>query len=304
MNQDKKKSQSHEHAQYVNQVRQITWIGLAVNFFLFILKLVFGFLGSSQAVIADAFHSLSDIATDIVVLLGVKFWSAPPDEGHPFGHLRIEAIVTFVIGVALFVAALGIGYNALSTIRELNLISPGKIALVGVVFSIVFKEILYHWTKAIGTRSKSSALIANAWHHRSDAISSIPALIAVTVASINPNLAFIDNVGALIVSLLILKVCWDIINPAISELADRGASKKDLEKINSIAMGINGVKSVHAIRTRKLGYCLHVDLHVLVDGDITVTMGHDISEVVKHELLEKGPEVLDVVVHLEPYMSS
>lgn len=183
------------------------------------------------------------------------------------------------------------------------MLPPGKIALVGVVVSIVFKEILYHWTKAIGIRSKSSALIANAWHHRSDAISSIPALIAVAVASINPNLAFIDNIGALVVSIFILKVSWDIINPAISELADRSASKKDLEKISSIASGINGVKSVHAIRTRKLGYCLHVDLHVLVDGDMTVKMGHDISEVVKHELLEKGPEVLDVVVHLEPYMN-
>lgn len=293
-----------ENAQHINQVRRITIIGLAVNLFLFVLKLVLGFLGSSQAVIADAFHSLSDITTDLAVLFGVKFWSAPPDEDHPYGHRRMEAIVTAVIGIALGIVALEIGYNALATMQDVHLKPPGKIALVGVVISIVFKEILYHWTKAVGIQAKSSALIANAWHHRSDAISSVPVLIAVAVAAIYPNLAFIDNVGALVVSLFILKISWQIIVPPISELADRGASHKDRKKINAIAMGIKGVESVHAIRTRKLGSGLYVDLHVLVDGDMTVRMGHDISEAVKCELIEKGPAILDVVVHLEPHMDS
>jgi cation diffusion facilitator family transporter len=294
----------HENAQHISQVQRITIIGLAVNLFLFVLKLVLGFLGSSQAVIADAFHSLSDITTDLAILFGVKFWSAPPDEDHPYGHRRMEAIVTAVIGIALGIVALEIGYNALASMQDVHLKPPGKIALVGVVISIVFKEILYHWTKAVGIRAKSSALLANAYHHRSDAISSILVLIAVAIAAIYPNLAFIDNVGALVVSLFILKISWQIIVPAISELADQGASDKDRKKISAIAMGIKGVESVHAIRTRKLGSGLYVDLHVLVDGGMTVRMGHVISESVKCELIEKGPTILDVVVHLEPHVDS
>lgn len=117
-----------------------------------------------------------------------------------------------------------------------------------------------------------------------------------------PKFAFIDHVGAIVVSIFILKVCWDILTPSISELADRGASQKGREKIRSIAMGVNGVKSVHAVRTRRLGSGLHLDLHILVDGEMTVRMGHEISGAVKSALMEKGPEVLDVVVHLEPYV--
>ena len=290
-----------ETVEETKQIRQITWIGLAVNAILFVLKFILGYLGSSQALIADAFHSLSDITTDLAILFGVKFWSAPPDEDHPYGHKRIETIVTTGIGVVLSIIALGIGYNALILMRSAYLKPPGKIAIVGAILSLVLKEILYHRTMAVGAKTKSSALIANAWHHRSDAISSIPVLITVAIATVSPKLAFIDLIGALIVSLFILKVSWDIIKPAISELADRGASKSDHEVIRSIAMGIVGVKAVHAVRTRKLGGGLYVDIHVLVDGNMTVHKGHHISHEVKYKLIEKGPEILDVVVHIEPY---
>jgi cation diffusion facilitator family transporter len=294
-------NEHHETAEEAKRVRQITWIGLAVNCVLFVLKLSLGYLGSSQALIADAFHSLSDISTDLAILFGVNFWSAPPDECHPYGHKRIETIVTVVIGISLSIIALAIGYNAVILLKSAYSKPPGKIAIVGAILSLVFKEILYHRTMAIGVKTKSSALIANAWHHRSDAISSIPVLITVAIATVNPKLAFIDLIGALIVSLFILKISWDIIKPAISELADRGASKSDREVIKSIAMGIEGVKAVHAVRTRKLGAGFYVDLHVLVDGNMPVHTGHRISHEVKSKLLEKGPEILDVVVHIEPY---
>jgi cation diffusion facilitator family transporter len=241
------------------------------------------------------------MGTDLAVLLGVKFWSAPPDEGHPYGHRRIETIITAAIGVALALAALGIGYNALATIRNVHLRQPRLIAIAGSVFAIVLKEVLYRWTVAVGRKAKSSAVIANAWHHRSDALSSVPVVIAVAVAVLNPKLAFIDHAGALVVSIFILKVSWDIISPSLSELADLGAPRKHREKIRSIARGISGVRSVHAIRTRRLGSGLHVDLHILVDGEMTVRMGHEISGAVKSALIEKGPEILDAVVHLEPY---
>jgi len=292
----------HDDVQQARQARQITWIGLTVNLFLFITKFILGFLGSSQAVIADAFHSLSDIATDIAILFGIKFWSAPPDECHPYGHKRIETIVTVVIGIALSIIALGIGYNALILMRKTNLKPPTKIAAFGAILSIILKEAIYHWTLAVGTRIKSPVLIANAWHHRSDAISSIPVFIAVTVAIFNPNFAFIDLIGALVVSLFILKISWDIIRPAVSELAEGGTSEYDRKKIKSIVMEVDGVKATHAIRTRKLGTGLYVDLHVLVDGEMTVQKGHHVSHEVKNKLLLKGPDILDVVVHIEPFI--
>ena len=290
-----------ENIQHVNQVRRITWIGLLVNLFLAILKFAVGFWGNSKAVMADAVHSLSDMSTDLAVIFGVKYWSAPADEDHPYGHGRIETIVTTVIGLSLVMVAFGIGYNALTTMRDANIKQPGWIALIGVVVSIVLKEWLYHWTIAVGRQTKSSALIANAWHHRSDALSSIPAGIAVTAAAVHPGLAFIDPVGALIVALIILKVSWGILRPAISELTDRGASQKDREKIESLVAGVDGVRHVHAIRTRKMGAGLFADIHIQIDGKMTIWQGHQISEVIKHELIENGPEIMDVLVHLEPF---
>lgn len=297
-----KNSLPPNNAQHVDQVRRISWIGLVVNLFLAGLKFVAGFLGNSQAVIADAVHSLSDMGTDLAVIFGVKYWTAPADEDHPYGHWRIETIVTAVIGISLVAVAMGIGYNSLATMRDIHLKQPGWIALAGVAVSIVLKEWLYHWTITVGRRIKSSALIANAWHHRSDALSSIPALIAVTAAAVHPSLAFLDHVGALIVSLIILKVAWGILRQVCSELTERGAPRKDREKIESIAMDVNGVQHVHAVRTRKMGAGIFVDLHVLVDGNMSVRKGHRISHEVKRELMEKGPEILDAVVHIEPFM--
>ena len=293
-------SDGSDLAKQAHQIQRITWIGLLANLFLAIVKFIVGFMGSSQAVIADAVHSLSDMTTDIAVLLGVRFWTAPADEDHPYGHWRIETLVTVVIGISLVVVALGIGYKSLTTIRDVHLKQPGWIAIAGVIFSMLIKELLYHWTLAVGKSSKSTAVTANAWHHRSDAISSIPALIAVVAAAINPDWVFIDHLGALLVSLIILKVSWGIISPAFSELTDQGASQKDREKIRSIALGIEQVERVHAVRTRKHGSGLFIDLHVQVDGDISVREGHEICEIVKQQLLDRGPDILDVVVHLEP----
>jgi cation diffusion facilitator family transporter len=142
--------------------------------------------------------------------------------------------------------------------------------------------------------------MANAWHHRTDALSSIPALIAVAASAINPNWAFVDRIGALIIAVFILKVSWDIISPSLSELTDRGVSKKDREQIRQIALNVNDVQNVHAIRTRKFGSDLYVDLHILVDPEMPVRSGHDISREVKQQLIKNGPDILDVVVHLEP----
>ena len=298
---DKPWNRREEHS---SEVKKITWIGLLINLFLSLVKFITGYLGMSQAVIADAFHSLSDIVTDLAVLFGVRFWSRPADSDHPYGHSRIETIVTAFISLALFTAGAGIGYNALSTIRDPDIAQPGLIATVGAAFSILLKELLYHWTVRVGRKAQSSSVIANAWHHRSDALSSIPALAAVVLASLNPELAFVDHIGAFIVCLFIFKVSWDLFRPTLKELVDTGADREALCLIEEIAMGIDGVREVHAIRSRKHGSGFFVDLHILVDGNISVKDGHDISRVVKEELLQKGPAVLDVVVQLEPYDES
>lgn len=282
------------------EIKLITWLGLITNLMLSGFKFLVGTLGCSQAVIADAFHSLSDVSTDLAVLFGVNYWSAPPDKNHPYGHRKIEAVITVVIGVILTGAAIGIGYRALATIHEYHLRQTAWIAVTGPLISIILKEIIYQLTIKVGGRVKSSALIANAWHHRSDALSSLPALIAVAVSTWIPEWAFIDHVGAMIVSLFILKVAWDIIKPSLSELVDCGATLKEHGQIKQISLDEEGVKGVHAIRTRKCGSYLFVDLHILVDADMSVREGHQISENVKYALVERGPAVLDVVVHLEP----
>ncbi|MBN1593836.1 MAG: cation transporter [Candidatus Coatesbacteria bacterium] len=286
---------------HIGGVRRATWISLIVNVLLSALKLAGGIVGSSQAIIADGVHSLSDSSTDIAILIGVKFWSRPPDDGHPYGHRRIETLVTVFIGVVLIAASIGLIYNAIVTHQQKHTEAPSWIALVAAIISIVSKEILYRWTRNIGRRLKSSAVIANAWHHRSDAFSSIPTAVAVSVMLLHPSLAFLDHIAAVVVSFFILRVAWNVLKPALKELVDAGASEKDCEKIRAIALFTDGVRKVHAIRTRYVGPGLSVDLHVQVDPEMTVRRGHNIGGEVKSKLLSEGPDVTDVIVHLEPH---
>jgi len=250
--------------------------------------------------VADGVHSLSDTATDLIILVGVGFWSAPPDEDHPHGHRRIETLVTGFIGILLVGVAVGLIVDALAAISGRSVEEPGWIALAAALVSIVSKEILYRYTVRAGRRIKSTAVVANAWHQRSDMLSSIPAAVAVLSAKLIPGWGFMDRIGALVVSIFILKAAWDIIMPALRQLIDTGASPEDCEKIKTIALESDGVRSVHALRTRYSGSALMVDLHIMVEADLTVKQGHDISAAVRHAILEKGPDVLDVVVHIEP----
>jgi len=284
------------------EVRRITVIGMVGNLGLAAVKMTAGALAGSQAVFADGVHSISDLATDIAVLVGMRFWSAPPDEKHPHGHGRIETLVTVFIGVALAGVALGLGYEAIATVRSEELRQPGWIAFWAAVASIVSKEVLYRWTRAVARRVRSSALEANAWHHRSDAMSSIPAAAAVAVAAVYPQWSFVDRVGAIVVTLLILQAAWKITWPALEQLIDAGASREQVQRIDDIVRATRGVMDVHALRTRSLGQGYQVDLHVLVDPDITVREGHTISEKVRLRLLELCVHVQDVVVHIEPYV--
>ena len=282
-------------------VRRVTLVGMAVNVLLAGLKFVLGVVGHSQALVADAAHSLSDLGSDLTLLLGVKYWTAPADDNHPYGHHRIETMFSAAIGLFLAAAAVGIGYRALTSIHDAAAPPPGWIAFAGAVLSIVLKEILYRWTMTAGRRIRSSALAANAWHHRSDALSSLPVALAVMVAIFFPDWSFVDQVAALLVTVFLLHAAWRIVFDALGELTDRSAPSEDRRRILALSRGIDGVRDVHALRTRLSGGGTQVDLHVLVDSHLSVMEGHEIAGAVKGRLLEEGPGVVDVVIHIEPF---
>jgi cation diffusion facilitator family transporter len=191
--------------------------------------------------------------------------------------------------------------EAIRGLRTHSTAVPSGIALVAALCSIVVKEILYRWTAAVGREVRSPALVANAWHHRSDAISSIPAAAAVAVSLIAPEWAVVDRVGAIVVCLLILQVSWRILRPALDQLVDAGAPAADRRRIEELALEVDGVEAAHAVRTRYVGASLAVDLHVEVDGGLSVADGHTIAKAVRTKLVDEGPEVADAVVQIEPY---
>ena len=284
-----------------SRVSRVGWVGLLCNLVLAAAKAAAGILGHSQALLADALHSLTDSVTDIAVILGVRYWTAPADEDHPHGHGRIETLITVVIGLAIGAVAIGMGAQAIRGLRHGPEIAPTGIAFVVALISIVVKEILYRWTARVGREVRSPALVANAWHHRSDAISSIPAAVAVAVTLIDPEWAVVDRVGAVVVCLLILQASWRILRPSVDQLIDAGAPAADRRRIEELALQVDGVEAAHAVRTRFVGADLAVDLHVEVDGGLSVAEGHVIAVAVRRKLLEEGPNVNDAVVQIEPH---
>jgi cation diffusion facilitator family transporter len=283
------------------EIRFAGWIGLVVNLLLTATKLAAGILGHSQAVVADAIHSLTDIITDLALIFGVRYWSAPADEKHPHGHRRFENLVTVFIGLTVAAAAVGIGWDAARSLGRPSH-PPTSIALGAALLSIVVKEVLYRWTATVGKKTRSSALIANAWHHRTDALSSIPVAAAVAVAQFNHSLAIVDRLGAMVVAVFILHASFRIIHPALDKLVDTGAPEAQCRTLERLALDVEGVRAAHALRTRYVGSVLAVDLHVEVDGNLSVAEGFTIARQVKSGLLKHGPDVADVVVQIEPHV--
>lgn len=283
------------------EVARVTWIGLAINLTLSALKFAAGIVGNSQAVTADAVHSLSDLSTDVAILVGIKYWSRPADKAHPHGHRRVEILVTTGIGLVLVTVACGIVWNAISTLPARHASPPGLVALAAAAVSIVVKEALCRWTLAKSRALRSMPLLANAWHHRSDALSSLPALAAVAVARIRPAWAFVDHIGAVVVSLFIIGVALKILRPELAKLIDGAAPAGTVAAVHRLAGSVEGVLHIHRVRTRYVGGSnLAVDLHITVDPLMTVRRGHDISETVKDRLISGGLDIVDAVVHLEP----
>lgn len=284
-----------------SSVRRVTWVGFFWNAVLSVAKFVVGTVGHSEALVADAIHSASDFLTDVAVIIGSHFWNSPPDSDHPYGHRRFETLITIGIAAAVAAVGIGIGYNAICNLRAGEHSQPEAVVAVMAVASILIKEILFRYTRAAGKKIRSQALEANASHHRSDAFSSIPVLIAVVTAIAFPEFKFADSIGALVVAVFILHSAYEIAWPGLHQLADRGANSETSEKLKQIALSHPKVISIHGFRTRYVGSDLHVDLHVVVPAEMTLLAAHDLAEEVERMLIDSGENVVDALVHIDPY---
>lgn len=292
----------------MNREKEIYWVtlaGSAGNLALLSFKFVAGVLGHSSAMMADAVHSLSDFFTDIVVLLFVKVSAKPQDESHDYGHGKFETLATFFIGLALVGAAIGIIVSAsLKFAHWLSgetLVVPGKLALVAALVSILVKEILFRYTAAKGKKLNSPAMVANAWHHRSDALSSIGAAIGIGGAILlGERWAVLDPLASIVVGGMLMKVAWDLLKGSLGELTDQSLSADEQHEIVSIITSFADVSEPHNLRTRRIGNRIAIEFHIRMDGNLTLTAAHEQATAIEHKLKARfGQETL-VTIHMEP----
>ena len=281
--------------------RKVTLVGLSVNVLLILLKFLSGIFGDSQALIADAVHSISDLFTDAVVFFGIKIGRKPPDEKHHFGHARIETLASAVVGLALIATAVYLGIDAALNIYRNTTYHPTGIALIGAGVSIALKEALYRYTVFIGRRIKSQLIMANAWHHRSDALSSVAVLLGVGGTLINPAWHILDALAALIVSFFIIKVGFDILRKTLREFTDTAPRPEIIEKLMQLSRAVDGVMNAHDLRVRTSGGFYQAEIHIVVDGQLTVVQGHRIAKTVERCLSEEMDELDRVIVHVDPF---
>ena len=281
------------------EMRKVTLIGSVVDLLLGVFKILVGWIASSQSLIADGVHSLSDLATDFVVLYAAKHGSREADEEHPYGHGRIETLATAGLGVALVLVAIGIAWDATSRLFEPDrLFQPGIWALVVALLSVVLKEWIYHYTMRVAKRVRSAMLEANAWHSRTDAISSI--VVVIGVGGTMLGLDYLDAIAAVGVAIMVAKIGWDLGWESLHELADRSLEQERVEKIRKAILGVDGVRHLHLLRSRKVGHEALVDVHVQVDPWLSVSEGHMIAIAVEDAAKSSLDEVSDVTVHIDP----
>ena len=278
--------------------RRVTWAGIAVNLLLAVVKIVAGTLGNSQALVADGVHSISDLVTDAVVLLAARHAAQEADHDHPYGHGRIETAATVLIGILLLGTAALIAERAVVTLGAGPVSAPGVMTLVIALGSVAAKETLFHYTRRAGRRIRSRLLEANAWHHRSDALSSV--VVAIGIGGALAGALTLDAVAALVVAVMIAKVGLDLVWQSLRELVDTGLDADTLERLRASAQAVDGVKHVHTLRSRWMGHHALLDLHVQVGQRVSVSEGHRIAEAVRLRLLEQAPQLVDVMVHVDP----
>jgi cation diffusion facilitator family transporter len=279
--------------------RQVAVVAVATNALLVVGQIVVGLIGNSQALVADGFHTLADLSTDVLVLFALKQSAKAADEEHPYGHARFETAVTLVLGVLLTLVGIGIAARAgLRVFGDEPFVAPAALTLWVSGFTILAKEALYQFTMHTARRFDSDMLKASAWHHRSDAISSI--IVFLGIAGTLAGFETLDAVAAFGVALFVFRIGISLGWPAISELVDTGLDKKQLQHIRRVILGVDGVRELHLLRTRRVGGRALVDVHIIVDEGISVSEGHYISEAVRQQLIRQVDVVADALVHIDP----
>lgn len=287
------------------EIYKVTIIGTLVNALLVIIKFLAGIFGRSSALVADAVHSLTDFITDLIVLVFVRISGKPCDKDHEYGHGKYETLATLVIGIFLAVAGIGLLVNGVKlVIDSINgevLPEPTWAALMVAVISIVSKEVLFRYTAIQGKRLKSDAMMANAWHHRSDAISSLGTLAGVGGAMfLGEKWRILDPLAAVVVSFFIIKAGYDIIKPSINELLEGALPDDQTAQIAEIIRATEGVDEFHNLRSRKIGNVIAIDVHVMMDGRMTLDEAHDIATGIEREIRKNFGEESLIYIHMEP----
>ncbi len=287
------------------EIYRVTIVGSIVNFLLLVFKFFAGIAGHSAAMLADAVHSLSDFITDIIVILFVRLSAKPEDEGHDYGHGKYETLATAIIGIFLVLVGFGIFWNGASSIYRFfqgeTLQEPGRIALMGAIASIIFKEILYQYTAFKGRKLNSQAVIANAWHHRSDAFSSIGTALGIGGAILlGDQWRILDPAAAVIVSFFIMKVAVGLLIPCVDELLEKSLPSEVEEKILETILSFPGVTSPHHLRTRRIGSYCAIEVHVRMDGQISLEEAHKTATKVENKLKELFGKGTLINIHVEP----
>ncbi len=287
------------------KIYEVTLVGSIVNAVLIVLKFLAGFLGKSSAMVADAVHSLTDFVSDVIVLIFVKIAGKPRDKGHEYGHGKFETLATLIIGFILSIAGIGLLINGIRTViasfHGQLLPQPTMIALIIAIISIVSKEVLYRYTASAGKKLNSKAVIANAWHHRSDAISSIGTLIGIAGAMfLGERWRILDPIAAIVVSFFIIKAGYDIMSPCISELLESSLPEETQDKITAIIQSVPGIETTHNLRTRRIGNDIAIDIHAKMDGNLNLTTAHAIATEAEQLIKRKFGEDTIINIHMEP----
>ena len=291
---------THPDTVAIRAGQRVTWVGVVANAFLIVLKFLAGIFGHSQALIADAIHSVSDFFTDAVVLVGLQMGRKAPDADHHFGHARIETIASGIVGICLLAVAVFIGYDASRDIYHHTETHPTWLAIAGAALSILVKEFLYRYTILVGRSIKSPAVVANAWHHRSDALSSVAVLIGVTAAQIKSDWHILDAYAALLVSFFIVKVALEILRNTLREITDTAPKPEVIERIMKCIHGVPNVVKVHDLRARTIGGRYELSVHVVVDPNLTVIDGHNAAQEVERCLFAEIEDVGEITIHIDP----
>lgn len=287
------------------EIFRVTWIGSIVNFGLLVLKFVAGIVGHSAAMVADAVHSLSDFVTDIVVIAFVRISGKPEDEDHGYGHGKYETLATAIIGIILFFVGVGILVNGATTVADTlggqPLEAPSLIALVAAAASIILKELLYRYTIHTGKRLRSQAVVANAWHHRSDAFSSIGTLVGITGAIfLGERWRILDPIAAIVVSAFIIKVAIQLLKPCVDELLERSLPAEVETRIREIILSFPAVSAPHHLRTRRIGNHIAIEVHVRMDGATPLAAAHSVATDIEQRLKAEFGEDTHIGIHMEP----